>query len=192
MESVKGFEDMIPTPAKLEPFENEQEILSRNCDVFYLGEFDKLTNANLAVNALPILYQAVFREQQMQFVEKEIEKLLSGTESSISDDHYSKDIGAVEKRLNGEFISELLYNSNNKEEREIWERKLRNYMFGYRYPGEIDKIIALAARFSGSPESTRVLLELYVRKIVAFLKEDYKSVGDLKKEIELMESGQGA
>ncbi|MBL8028540.1 MAG: hypothetical protein JNL74_19100 [Fibrobacteres bacterium] len=187
MESVKGFEDMIPTPAKLEPFENEQEISQRDCDIYYLGEFDRLTNANLAVNALPILYQAVFREQQMQLVEREIEKIISGTENEIGDDNYSSDINSVEKRLNGEFISELLYNSTNKEERMKWEEKLRNYMWGYRYPAEIDKIITLTSQFSASPDKIKVLLELYVRKISAFLKEDYKVVGELKREIEALE-----
>jgi len=187
MESVKGFEEMIPTPAKLEPFENEEEIMARGCDIYYLGEFDRLTNANLAVNALPILYQAVFREQQIVLVEKEIEKIISGAENTIGDDNYSTDINAVEQRLNSEFISELLYNSNNKEEREKWEEKLRNYMWGYRYPAEIDKIISLASQFNLSPEKIKVLLELYVRKISAFLKEDYKTVGELKREIEAKE-----
>jgi hypothetical protein len=187
MESVKGFEEMIPTPAKLEPFESEQEIMAKGCDIYFIGEFDRLTNANLAVNALPILYQAVFREQQILLVEKEIEKILSGTENEIGDDNYTNDINAVEKRLNSEFISELLYNNNNKEELGKWEEKLRNYMWGYRYPAEIDKIISLASQFSTSPDKTKILLELYVRKISAFLKEDYKTVGEIKREIEAKE-----
>ncbi len=187
MESIKGFEEMIPTPAKLEPFENEQEILSRSCDIYYLGEFDRLANANLAVNAVPILYQAVFREQQLSLVEREIEKLISGTESAMLDDNYAKNISVVEQRLNGEFISELLYNSSNLEERKKWEEKLRNYMWGYRFPTEVDKIILLASKFTISPDAVKKLLEMHVKKIAAFLKEDYKTVGALKKGIEEVE-----
>lgn len=189
LESLKGFEEMIPTPSKLETFDTEQEILSRDCDIFYLGEFDRLANANLAVNALPILYQAVYREQVTRNIALEIEKMLLTAQTDVTTNHYTNDIDNVEGKLTSEFISELIYNRANPGDLEKWKEKLHNYMAGYKYPSDIEKIIWLATKSNSGTKEIQLLLELYVRKISAFLKEDYKTVGELKKEIERHEAG---
>jgi hypothetical protein len=188
LQSLKGFEEMIPTPSKLEYFDSEQEILSRDCDIFYLGEFERLANANLAVNALPILYQAIYREQVTKSIALEIEKMLLTAQSDIATSHYSDDLAAIENKLTSEYISELIYNRENPAELNKWKERLNNYMAGYKYPADVEKIIQLAAKSNSSGSEIRLLLELYVRKITAFLKEDYKSVGELMKEIEKHET----
>jgi hypothetical protein len=188
LESLKGFEEMIPTPSKLETFESEQEILSRDCDIFYLGEFERLANANLAVNALPILYQSVYREQMARIIAQEIEKMLLTAQSDVTTNHYTENIDLVENKLNSEFISELIYSRDKPAELDKWKEKLRNFMAGYKYPADVERIVWLATKSNSQTEDIRLLLELYVRKIGAFLKEDYKAVGELKKEIESHEN----
>jgi hypothetical protein len=188
IESMKGFEEMIPTPAKLEPFESEQEILSRDSDIFYLGPFERLANANLAVNALSILYQAIYREQTAKLVSQEIEKMLLNAQSDVIQEHYSLEPGKVDNRLHTEFLPEIIYNRNNPEELKRWTDRLRNYLSGYKYPDEIDKIIQLATNRDLNGQVVKEAIELYIRKISALLKEDYKTVGTLKKEIERFEA----
>ena len=188
LESLKGFEEMIPTPSKLEVFESEQELLSRDSDIFYLGEFERLANANLAVNALPILYQSVYREQAARSIAQEIEKMLLTAQNDVTSNHYSNDITKVEDKLNREFISELLYNRQNPEELEKWKIKTRNFMSGYKYPADVEQVLWLATKSNSETAEVRLLLELYVRKIGAFLKEDYKTAGEMKKEIEKREN----
>jgi hypothetical protein len=187
LDSLKGFEEMIPTPSKLELFETEQEILSRDCDIFFLGEFERLANANLAVNALPILYQSIYREQVTKTIAVEIEKMLASAQNDVTTNHYSNDINDVENKLNSEYLSELIYNRHNPVELEKWIEKLHNYMAGYKYPADVERLIRLITKGDTEQKGIRSLLELYVRKIASFLKEDYKTVGELKKEIEKYE-----
>jgi len=188
IESLKGYEDLIPTPAKLMPFDSEQEILSQDADIFYLGEFEKLGNANLAVNAVPILYQALYREQVNVLISQEIEKLLSTATKEVNETgHYSEDLPRLENRILTEYVPEIIYNRSNEAELKKWIDRFKAYMSGYKYPSEIDLIIQLAVRNVSEEKKIQHLIELYIRKIAAFLREDYKTVGLLKKEIEDLE-----
>jgi hypothetical protein len=185
IESMKGFEDLIPTPAKLAIFDSEEEILSRPGDIFYLGEFERLANANLAINAFPILYQALYREQVARLISQEIDKMLTSAVKEVAEtDHYLNDIDGLEKKILTEYLPELIYNKNNKEEQGKWINRFKAFMGGYKYSAEIDTIIELATTKDSEKKRIQTLIELYVKKIAAFLKEDYKTVGALKKEIE--------
>jgi hypothetical protein len=188
MESLKGYEDLIPTPAKLMPFDSEQEILSQDADIFYLGEFEKLGNANLAVNAVPILYQALYREQVNVLISQEIEKLLTTATKEVNETgHYSEDLPRLENRILTEYIPEIIYSRNNESELKKWIDRFKAYMSGYKYPSEIDMIIQLAVQNFSEEKKIQHLIELYIRKIAAFLREEYKTVGLLKKEIDELE-----
>lgn len=184
IESLKGFEDLIPTPAKLVSFDSEQEVLEQDADIFYLGEFQKLGSANLAVNALPILYQAVYREQAAANISMEIEKLLSTAAMDMNETgHFMEDLAHLENRILTEYVPEIIYNRNNEVELKKWVDRFKAYMAGYKYPAEIDAIINLAIRNFSEDKEIQHLIELYIKKMAAFLREDYKSVGILKNEI---------
>jgi hypothetical protein len=185
IESLKGLGELIPTPAKLLLFDTEQEILAQSGDIYYLGEFERLSNANLAVNAFPILYQALYREQAARAIAQEIEKMLSTAFRESGDaGHYSDDLKSMEKRILTEFLPEIIYNRKNRPELEKWVKRLRAYMGGYKYPGEVDTIIDLACREDLDGTESRGRIELYVKKIAAFLQEDYNTVARLKKKID--------
>lgn len=188
LESLKGFEEMIPTPSKLEAFDSEDELLQRDCDIYFVGEFDRMANANLAVNALPILYQALYREQAAGRITQEIDRMLSGISPDTGPGHYTDNLADVEHRLNSEFIPEIIYNRDNAVELALWDRKLRNYLSGYKYPAEVDKLVRVASTSKSENREIQVLLELYVKKITSFLLEDYKKVAELKKMIEEKEA----
>ena len=56
--------EIIPVPAKIMFYNNEEEILQENADVYYVGEFTGMSQAHLCITSVPILYQAQYREQQ--------------------------------------------------------------------------------------------------------------------------------
>lgn len=186
IESLKGYEDLIPTPAKLVHFDSEQEIESQEeCDIFYLGEFARLANANLAINAFPIIYQAVYREQMAGRIAQEIEKMLSTASSEVAAaGHYTDSPDTLGKKLLTEFVPELIYNRQNRDDLQKWIDKLKAFMSGYKYPGDVSAIIGLATGDNPEQDENRQLIELFVKKIAAFCGEDYKAVGEIKKEIE--------
>jgi hypothetical protein len=114
--------------------------------------------------------------------------MLLTAQSDVTTNHYTENIDLVENKLNSEFISELIYSRDKPAELDKWKEKLRNFMAGYKYPADVERIVWLATKSNSQTEDIRLLLELYVRKIGAFLKEDYKAVGELKKEIESHEN----
>ncbi|OGJ85642.1 MAG: hypothetical protein A2268_16705 [Candidatus Raymondbacteria bacterium RifOxyA12_full_50_37] len=184
LESLKDYEELIPTPARLEVFDAEHELLSRDADIFYLGRFDRLANANLAINAFPILYQALYREQVALLIAQEIDKMLSAATQEVSESgHYLEHPDTVEHKLNAEFLPELIYSHADQGELDGWVKRFRSFMAGYKYPGEVEKIIALASGADPTQKDVRSLLELYIKRIGAFLREDYKLVGELKDKI---------
>jgi len=189
IESLKGFEDLIPTPAKLMHYDSEADISNEEADIFYLGEFSKLGNANLAVNSLPILYQALYREQVGAKIVQEIEKLLQGASRDAAETgHYTDDLIHLENRILTEYVPEFLYNRDNPPELSKWIDRFKNFMSGYKYPADVETLITLSINASHQSGQKKGLLELYIRKIAAFLREDYKAVALLKREIEEYEA----
>lgn len=176
LENMGEFEEFIPTPAKVVPFHSEVEILSQDGDVFYTGSFKNIGNAVLSVNAVPIVYQARFREQEMQHVRNEIESLITqieqtGMPASAPEENNSGE--DIEKRLLKEFIPEMLYCRSEKEQFSAAERQMRSFLVGYRFPGDIDAIIGLLSGTGELHEREYKLLELYARKIASVQNEDF-------------------
>jgi hypothetical protein len=175
LENMGEFEEFIPTPAKVVPFHSEHEILSQDGDVFYTGTFKNIGNAVLSVNAVPIVYQARFREQEMQQVRNEIEMLISQIEQVDMPVRGRNDRpeGSIEERLLKDFIPNMLYCRKEKDQFTSAKQQLRTFLAGYRFPADVEAIIGL---LSGSEELTAReyrLLELYARKIAAVNKEDF-------------------
>ncbi|MBD3421018.1 MAG: hypothetical protein GF398_12935 [Chitinivibrionales bacterium] len=187
IESMKDFEDLIPTPAKIVPFHSEQEILAQEGDVVFSGHFKQIGNANLTVNAFPIFYQARYREQQINRVQNEIESLISQIErgeaprqetfASISQDD-------VDERILKEYIPHMLYSRKKPEQFDAAQEKFRNFMSGYRFPGDVDTIIGIIGHNEELHEAEYKLLELVSRKIKEVISENFIEVDRLKGEID--------
>ena len=176
LENMGEFEEFIPTPAKVVPFHSEQEILSQDGDVFYTGVFKNIGNAVLSVNAVPIVYQARFREQEMQHVRNEIESLIAQIEQA--DVLTRTEPGAagavkIEERLLKEFIPNMLYCRKEREPFAAAQKQLRQFLAGYRFPADVDAIVGLITEHEALAEREYKLLELYARKIDAVNREDF-------------------
>ncbi|MBN1130597.1 MAG: hypothetical protein JXA71_16535 [Chitinispirillaceae bacterium] len=185
LESMDDLNDFIPTPAKITPFHSEAEILSQEGDVFYAGTFKNISNAVLSVQALPMLYQAHFREQQGGRIKNEIESLIAQIEKG----DLKQALPAPEKRqtteehLLMEFIPSMLYSRRETHAFEATVREFREAMKRYRFPEDVEAIVSIISSKGELTEIDNRLLELYAKKITCVEKEDFNAVDTVTREI---------
>ncbi|MFH1761711.1 MAG: hypothetical protein ABIA63_11490 [bacterium] len=177
LENFKSMEEFIPMPAKMITFNSETEILARDGDVFFLGEFENFINANLAVNAFPVFYQAIFKEQLNREISREINAILQqASKGTANGSNYADFKGDLEQELLTKYIPEVFYSSGTKTRNTEVEKKLINFMTGYPYPEEIKKILSIISDSKINLQKKEYLVELFVKKIVALTKEDFKTL----------------
>jgi hypothetical protein len=187
MKSMDEFEDFIPTPAKVVPFHSEEEILSQHGDIFYMGEFENVSNANLCVNAFPIIYQAYYREQQLRTVKNEVEQIISQIEKGtqpetrqLSSMENGKEV--VEKILR-DYYPHMLYCRNDPDNLTKATKRFRSFMHGYKFQDDVERIISLIENNTQLSPRQYELLELYAKKIAALWEENYAELDELQKKI---------
>ncbi|MCX7726386.1 MAG: hypothetical protein N2053_06010 [Chitinispirillaceae bacterium] len=175
LDNLGEFEEIIPTPAKVVPFNSEDEILSQEGDVFYAGSFKNIGNALMSINAVPMLYQAYFREQEIQHIRNEIESIIAQIEHN--DDEVDENLRSldVEERLMKDFFPKLLYCRKEKGSFENIVKKLYNFLKGYRFKSDIDSIIKIIIENEVLHPREDRLLELYAKKIAAVIREDFQA-----------------
>jgi hypothetical protein len=190
LENMGEFEEFIPTPAKIVPFHSEQEILDEEGDVFFTGIFKNIGNAVLSVNALPILYQARYREQEHQKVRNEIEHLINQIEQTgVSSDNQSFQMQGVnaEEKLLKEFIPNMLYWRKEPHSFSDAENQFRSFMKGYQFQEDVDAIIRIIGSKSELGSNDYKLLELYAKKISSIKDEDFFAAENYSKEIQKLQ-----
>jgi hypothetical protein len=183
LENMDGIEEFIPTPAKIVPFHSVEEILDQEGDVFYTGKFKNIGNAVLAVNSLPILYQAKFREHEMQKVRNEIEVLISQIEQNEPAQSVGISDSNIEEKLLKEFIPNMLYCRKEHSSFSSAVNQFRAYMTGYRFKEDVDELIAIISTDGDLTEKEYRLLELYAKKIASVKREDFSATEQYNKEI---------
>lgn len=176
LEELEELEEFIPTPAKMVHFSNEGQILNEEGDVFYLGTFENSANANLAVNAATILYQAKFRETQILSVRNEVDSLITQLEVNEGGHSASEELDLasvdLETALLKKFIPELIHGGEAKKLRIDAEAHLKQFLSWYQHSEDIDRLIDLT-REELLTEKRSSLIELYVKKINALKNEDF-------------------
>lgn len=179
-------EEFIPTPAKIVPFHSETEILSQEGDIFFIGSFKNVGNAVLGVNALPILYQARYREQEARKIRNEIELLISQIERN--DSGVNADVSSqgtdIEQKLLKEFIPNMLYCRKESHTYKAAEEQFRSYMSDYQFQEDVDAIAGIIGNEQELTSKDYKLLELYAKKIAAVKKEDFGAAEVYSREIQ--------
>lgn len=190
LENMGELEEFIPTPAKIVPFHSEQEILSQEGDIFFAGVFKNVGNAVLSVNAVPIVYQAVFREQQMQTVRNEIETLIAQIErnENLSGLTVSSPEIDPEEKLLKDYIPTMLYQKRDVSGFAAALRQFRTFMSGYRFQEDVETIISVISKQDELTSKDFRLLELYAKKIALVQKEAFSEAESVLKEIEQLKS----
>ncbi len=188
LENMGELEEFIPTPAKIVPFHSELEILSQEGDVFFTGSFKSIGNAVLSINAVPIIYQARYREQEVAKVRNEIELLISQIEKSdTSSTINSVPVANIEEKLLKEFIPNMLYCRKEPHTFEGAVQQFRTFMSGYNFKEDIEQIIKII----GEEELTQKhfkLLELLSKKIASVKREDFNAAEEFNNEITRLKS----
>lgn len=185
LESMDDLNDFIPTPAKIVPFHSEMEIFSQEGDVFFVGSFKNVGNAVLAVQALPMLYQSRFREQEAGRIKNEIESLIAQIENTDVKQPQTlpKAKQSTEEGLLMEYIPNMLYYRKESHDFENKVSEFRSAMKRYRFPEDIEAIVSIISRKGELSETDNRLLELYAKKITCVEKEDFKAVDTVTREI---------
>ena len=184
MKNLDDLKDFIPTHAKIVPFHSEEEIMKQEGDIFYVGRFKNMANANLSINSFPILYQARYREQETDMIRNEIDQLISQIESTdVPNDHFASKGIDVESRIVKDYIPVLLYAKKDDDNFENSTKKFKNFLRGYNFPGDIDKIITIIKNPEKLSPLHYKLLELYAKKISEVSKENFAEVDKIGKEI---------
>lgn len=179
-------EEFIPTPAKIVPFHSAEEIMVQEGDVFFIGIFKNVGNAVLGVNALPILYQARYREQEAHKIRNEIELLISQIErndSAVTTSVMTPGVD-IEQKLLKEFIPNMLYCLKEPNQFKQAEEQFRDFMRGYRFREDVEAIVTLIGSKEQLSSQDYRLLELYAKKIAAVKKEDFSAAEVYSKEIQ--------
>ncbi len=186
LEDMGEFEEFIPTPAKVVPFNSEAEILEEQGDIYFAGSFKKVGNAVLGINAVPIMYQAIFREQQMSHLQNEIDSLINQIE-------WSEPVPTVtiatpginpEELILKEYIPSMLYQRVDSAGFSKAQKQFRAFMAGYRFKDDVDAILSLISTDKEPKAAEYKLLELYAKKIAMVQSEDFAGVETVRKEIE--------
>jgi hypothetical protein len=139
LENMNDLEDFIPTPAKIVPFHSEAEICAQEGDVFFAGTFKNIGNAVLAVQALPMLYQAHYREHEGQHIRIEIESIITQIERSDAPrvSASPKPKASTEETLLKEYIPKMLYSKKEPHAFETAAKEFRLFMKKYRFQEDI-------------------------------------------------------
>jgi len=126
LENMDDLDDFIPTPAKIVPFHSEEEILEQEGDVFFSGTFKNIGNAVLSVQALPMLYQARYREQEVGRIRSEIENIITQIEHTDTPVQAPKT--STEESLLREYLPKMLYAREEPHAFAEAEKELRTFL----------------------------------------------------------------
>jgi hypothetical protein len=190
LESMKNA-DFIPIPAKIAFFSSEAEMLAADADVYYLGSFTVLSHAHLCVNSFPIIYQAYFREQEHQAMEREIAALLNTLEEPRGKEGEGQEAaprlqtyqGDVKAYLLRDIIPKMIYNLSDPPEYRKALDQFKSFMGDFGYPEDMQAIISLVESTPAHDAKALRKLELLVAKVEALQKEDYERLEGIRNEL---------
>ena len=181
-----GDSEFLPIPAKVIRLDSLEAASNLPGDVIYLGTFAEFQFAHMAVNALPILYQARFREQERERMHVEIEQMLEKL-VLLEPEEAAPDLntfeGDVENHLLREILPGMLYASEASPEAIHAEKRFRQFMAPHMYPQDVEAMVSLVPSVREGKNQALHHLELLVRKAVALQKENWKQLETLRKEL---------
>ena len=184
--------EIIPVPAKIVSFDSEEELHKEAADIFCVGEFQGVQHAHLAVTSFPILYQAMYREQQSRTVRAEINSFLDqiNTADPIleqapthSDPVVLQITGTLDTYMGSllEFlittaVPNLVYNLGSLPEFNLSIQNFRRFMKPYRFPSDLDSIEDALQKLREGDLTQNRRLELLCRKIAALQTEQFEKL----------------
>ena len=194
--------EIIPVPAKIMFYENEEDILRENADIYYIGEFSGMSQAHLCITSLPIFYQAKYREQQNAEEQSYISELLSQIESDglITSKPENGEflpgkgnlltfVGDLQELLERQVVPYLLYQAGNGEEFKASIDRFKSFMAPYKEPGDVEGIgnAICKLRMNENDSRERFRLELLCRKVSAMYHEKFEQVPEIQQKLNALD-----
>lgn len=181
---ANGMAELIPIMARIVSFENEDEVLSQEGDVYFLGPFSNFQAASMCTQAFSLLYQFRFREQERLGARRSIEELLSQIENELPENENFRDYrDDLERKLLGSYIPAVLYSRQNPLDFERAVERFRRFMMGYRFPEDVEEVIRISSRPITANSKELRKFELLLKKMVALAKEDFGEVATIQEDI---------
>ncbi len=192
--------EVIPIPARIGNFTNEEDILNEDADIYYVGEFIGANQAHFCLTTLPIYYQARYREQTKKHEMELLNDMLSQFENGqfLDNDDIMSDtvelfpegaslntfVGDLGNLLNVKVIPFLLA-CETDEDYDHQVKLLYKFMKDYPEPLDVKRIDASLRmlREQSDNKLARKVLELSTKKICALYNEDAKAAELFETEI---------
>ena len=188
--------EVIPIPARIGKYDNEEDILAENADIYYIGEFIGAGQAHYCLTTLPIYYQALYREQakrqEIDFLNDALAQIETGEFLDTDDLQKETDqlfpvgvnlnnfVGDLNKLLNVRVIPFLLAAENDSE----YDRQMGKFFeFMKAYPDTRDIIridMALKELRHQDSNVARKMLELSCQKVCAVYDENSKRAQEIE------------
>jgi hypothetical protein len=182
--------EIIPVPARIMSFNSEEELLKRSEDIFFLGNFERASNAQLSISAFPILYQSAFREQEVLELQDQINAMINPTAITTSPQldlsilNFKTYPGVLSELLAKTIIPDLIHASSTPNAFQERVLEFKAFMQGYPYHNDLNSIESLSRACSQRNEDSKKILELLCLKIEAQKNERFAEVRRLQARIE--------
>lgn len=189
--------EIIPVPARVIGFNSEEELLKSDGDIYFIGEFLGLMHAHLAVTSFPILYQALYREQEARKNHKDIDDLLAQVMSGHPDygDPVVLDLQGSVTAYEGDLrdlllktvVPNLIYNLGYPAELLLSLQSFRDFMEGYRWPSDVERIENALQELKNGKHEQALHIELLCEKIAALQQEQFEKLPNIAEALKKFE-----
>lgn len=182
-----GRSEFLPIPAKIVAFDSLESAMETEGDVVFLGDFEDIQFANMAVNAFPMLYQSRYREQERRDMRQGIEQWLSRIEetppAASSVPNLETFEGDIEDHLLKDLLPGMFYAPGETPESHAAELRFRAFMAPCLVPDDVETMIELVPAIRRGDMAALHRLELLVRKAAALQREDFKTLERIRQEL---------
>lgn len=194
--------EVIPIPAKITNKSSEEDILKEEGDIYYIGEFQGVSQAHFCLTSLPIYYQAKYREQEKANEQRFLNDILSQIETQkVIDVAEIKDaselfpegaslnsfIGNLQELLDTRVIPFFMAQETDEDFEAAWDL-FAGFMEPYPNKGDLNAlknaVISLRADQANAIERRR--LELYCNKISAVYHENFRKIPEIMQELAVL------
>lgn len=181
LRSMKDAASTMPIPAKVVSVDSHEGAVTFDGDVADLGHFDDLAFAHMAVNAFPILYQAVYRQQELLELQARIESLLDASQAPKPLSTFE---GDVETHLLHTLLPNILYAAEGSVESQAAMLAFEDFLRPHLNEADLEAMLSLIPVVRQGDSSSRRKLDLQLKRVAALHREDYRALDAIRQELE--------
>ena len=174
----------MPIPAKIVSIDSHDGALTFEGDVADLGHFDDLAFAHMAVNAFPILYQAVYRQQELLELQTRIASLL---DQSQAPRHIETFVEDVEDHLLHTLLPDILYAEEGSPQAAAAMSTFESFLKPHLNEADLEAMLSLIPVVRHGDAASRRKLDLLLRRVAALHREDFRTLDHIRHDLEQLD-----